>query len=73
MTLCHAPRTRSAGVLWGSSLDWATQVKIVPGRPEIMNCVSRIRVRPAAQETRERDAALAKGGHAGFPAEKGPG
>ena len=51
-------RFSAADVLWGTSLGWTTQAKIVPGRPEIMDYVSRIQLRPAAQRARERDEAL---------------
>ena len=51
-------RFSAADVLWGTSLGWTTQAKIVPGRPEIMDYVGRIQVRPAAQRARERDEAL---------------
>ena len=51
-------RFSAADVLWGSSLGWTTQAKIVPGRPEILDYVHRISARPAAARARERDDAL---------------
>ncbi len=51
-------RFSAADVLWGTSLGWTTQVKIVPERPEIMDYIGRIHGRPAAQRARERDKAL---------------
>lgn len=67
-------RFSAADVLWGTSLGWTTQVKIVPERPEIMDYVGRIHGRPAAQRARERDEALlAERGHSDSSSGKGSG
>ncbi len=46
--------------LWGSSLFWTTQFKLVPESEVVRSYLERIQARPAVQRAAQKDAALAK-------------
>jgi glutathione S-transferase len=52
-------RLTAADILWGMALSWTTMFKVVPERPEIMDYIARIRVRPALARVQAIDAKLA--------------
>ena len=52
-------RFSAADVLWGTSLYWTTQFKLVPEAPEIMSYLGRYGARPAVARARVKDAELA--------------
>jgi glutathione S-transferase len=52
-------RFSAADVLWGTSLYWTTQFKLVPEMPEIIGYLERYGARPAVARARAKDAELA--------------